>query len=156
MEPAVYSCFPIDLRPEAAAQSVYGRMGTILSCNEHKLHILPEKDVRNSQVRKQWVNREHVEPMTSEELKLTWKWAQMTFYRAWKQERLLDMGLLSEDLDLLDSLDIFPEAAGWRHHPATCRAGLACPSVEHASAVHGHEGISLGECWLDQSSLPGS
>ena len=61
--------------------------------------------MRNSQVRKQWVNREHVEPMTSEELKLTWKWAQMTLYKAWKQERLLDMGLLSEDLDLLDSLD---------------------------------------------------
>ena len=28
--------------------------------------------------------------------------------------------------------------------------------MEHASAVHGHESISLGECWLDESSLPGS
>ena len=42
--------------------------------------------------------------LTSEELKLTWKWAQMSFNRAWKQERLLDMGLLSDDLDLLDSM----------------------------------------------------
>ena len=65
--------------------------------------MLLEKDHFFPKQQKAWVSKSHCERLPEGEQKV-WKWAQMSFYRTWKQEMLLDMGLLSHDLDQLDEL----------------------------------------------------
>lgn len=66
--------------------------------------MLLEKDHFFPKQQKAWVSKSHCERLPEGEQKV-WKWAQMSFYRTWKQEMLLDMALLSHDLDQLDELE---------------------------------------------------
>ncbi|CAE7553254.1 unnamed protein product [Symbiodinium sp. CCMP2592] len=89
---------------EDAGISLYGRHGSILGVGRQNCHMLLEKDHFFPKQQKAWVSKSHCERLPEGEHKV-WKWAQMSFYRAWKQEMLLDMGLLSQDLDQLDGLE---------------------------------------------------
>ncbi|CAE7273840.1 unnamed protein product [Symbiodinium sp. KB8] len=69
------------------------------------MHMLLDKDPAFPKTGKAWVQKAHVERLHEGQDKKVWKWAQMTFYRKWKQERFMELGLLSDDLDQLDGLD---------------------------------------------------
>ena len=76
-----------------------------MNSGDERLHMLLEKDHAFPKMGKAWVQKAHVERLHEGQDKKVWKWAEVTFYRKWKQERLMELGLLSDDLDQLDGLD---------------------------------------------------
>ncbi|CAE7324759.1 unnamed protein product [Symbiodinium sp. CCMP2592] len=89
---------------ERAGTSVFGRSGEILGESTENYHVLlgvcPHMGGKE---RKEWVSKRYVVEI-GKDVK-AYKWQQMSLSRHWKQEILGEMGLLSEDLDLLGSLD---------------------------------------------------
>ena len=97
--------------------------------------MLLEKDHFFPKQQKAWVSKSHCERLPEGEQKV-WKWAQMSFYRTWKQEMLLDMALLSHDLDQLDELEqvqvlAYPAIPAGHRAPATA-FGMASHGLAHA------------------------
>ena len=56
-----------------------------MSVGEEQWLMLLEKDMRNHLEKKQWVAKEHLTAVSGNEP--TWKWHQLSFTRAMKQER---------------------------------------------------------------------
>ncbi|CAE7325164.1 unnamed protein product [Symbiodinium microadriaticum] len=76
---------------EAAGVSLFGQQGTIMKSGDERLHMLLEKDHAFPKMGKAWVQIARVERLREGQDKKVWKWAQMTFYRTWKQERLMEL-----------------------------------------------------------------
>ena len=76
---------------QAAGVSLFGQQGTIMKSGDERLHMLLEKDHAFPKMGKAWVQIARVERLREGQDKKVWKWAQMTFYRTWKQERLMEL-----------------------------------------------------------------
>lgn len=122
---------------ERAGPSVFGRSGEILGQSHEKFHVILDKDPHlGGRERKEWISKCFL--VEIDQKVKPWKWQQMSLSRQWKQELLGELGLLSDDLDLLGTMDVVDEL------PLKMPAG-------GISLQHLHLGWALMRWQLDKS-----